>query len=346
MSKEQVETSREDKFFGVKHTIGEKDEADAEPIEIETEEESGEVKAEKVPESKKEPAKKPEGASEEQMEKYSDKVQKRIDTLVWQAKEAERQAEAARKENVEAVRYAQGVLQQNRKYEQVISHGEARLVEQIKSRATLAVQQANAKYKAAYESGDTDAIIAAQNELITANAEARSAQDYDADYQQRAAQWAYQQQQRQLYLQNQQRQYLAQQQQQQPQAQQPQIPKPSEEALNWTRENPWFQNPKHKDMTALAYGIHERLIRDDGVEVNSDRYYQILNNEMRDRFPDYFEAAGTGQQSASRPNTVVASGSRNTGAKSRKVKLSPSQVALAKKFGLTLEQYAAKLPKE
>ena len=349
---ESTETSREDKFFGVKHTIGkskdkDKVEADAEAIEIETEEElSGEpVKIEDEKPAKKDD--KPEGATEDEMAGYSEKVQKRIDKLTWQAKEAERQVKAAQKENIEAVKYAKSVLQQNQQYEQVISQGEARLVEQIKGRAQLSVQQAQAKYKEAFESGDTDAVIAAQTELINANAEVRGAQDYDADYQRRVQQWQAAQQARQARAYQQQQAYLRQQQQpQQPQQQQVEVPRPSEEALNWTKENPWFGNAKHKDMTALAYGIHERLVRDDGVQVNSDEYYKRLNVEIRNRFPEYFEAAGSGQQAASRPNTVVAGGSRSNSAKSRKVKLTSSQVALAKKFGITLEQYAAKLPKE
>ena len=317
-------TSTEDKFFGISTTVGD-DKSDTD---------DGDDKIEIVVADKEAKPVDPE------LTGYSDKVQKRIDKLTWQAKEAERQRAAAQAENIEAIRYAKGVAQQNQQYEDVISKGEARLIEQIKAKANLAVAQAQAKYKQAYEAGDTDAIIAAQTELINAQAENRSAGQYDAEYQNRVHQWtqAKQQQAHQQHLQQQA--YLAQQrqrQQQPQQSQQPAVAPPSRESATWADENPWFGSPKHRDMTAIAYAKHETLIRDMGVKPDSDDYYREINTEVRKHFPDYF--ADNRRQSA-RPNTVVATGSRSGTANPRKQTLSPSQVSIAKKLGVSLERYA------
>jgi len=139
----------------------------------------------------------------------------------------------------------------------------------------------------------------------------------------------------------------------QPEPQAPQQTKPvepTEKARQWQKDNPWFGNDSHKDMTALAYGVHERLVRDEGFDPNSDEYFEAIDTTMRSRFPEYFDE-GDGQQvqtsSPSRRNsTVVAPASRNNGARPRKVKLTHSQVALAKRLGLTNEQYAKQLTKE
>ena len=103
-------------------------------------------------------------------------------------------------------------------------------------------------------------------------------------------------------------------------------------------------------MTALAYGVHERLVRDEGFDPNSDEYFEAIDATMRSRFPEHFdEGAGNTQNASStsrRTNTVVAPSSRNNGARPRKVKLKGSQVQLAKRLGLTNEQYARQLTKE
>ena len=331
MTTEQVEetvskTSTEDKFFGISTTVGD-DKSDTD---------DGDDKVEIVVEDKEEPKKEAKPVDPE-LEGYSEKVQKRIDKLTWQAKEAERQRAAAEKENIEAIRYAKSVAQQNQKYEDVISKGEARLIEQIKGKASLAVAQAQAKYKQAYEAGDTDAIIAAQTELINAQADSRGADQYDSEYQNRVQQWTYAKQQQAQQQQSQQQAYLAQQRQQQQQPQQPVVEPPSRESATWAEDNPWFGNPKHRDMTAIAYAKHETLVRDMGVKPDSDDYYREINTEVRKHFPDYF--ADNRRQSA-RPNTVVATGSRSGTANPRKQTLSPSQVSIAKKLGVSLERYA------
>ena len=142
-----------------------------------------------------------------------------------------------------------------------------------------------------------------------------------------------------------------------PEPEKPQVhkpPEPSAKALKWSQDNPWFG--QEKDMTALAYGVHEKLVRDEGFDPNSDEYFETIDRTMRSRFPDYFGEGDSGSGEASQdeqpsstsrsPSVVVAPSSRNNGAKPRKVRLSRTQLALAKRLGLTAEQYANQLIKE
>jgi hypothetical protein len=343
MSEEQAveqtdaRTSFEDKFLGVRHKINTK--------QSETEETQPEFDLEVVddrpPEDRRPPKKEvlSKEDDDEELEGYSEKVKKRINKLKYEQHEERRQREAAEKMREEAVKVAQQYAAQNQQYQHVIQNGEAMLVTQIKDRAALAVEQAKSKYKEAYESGDTEKVIEAQDTLLNASSELREANNYEAQFNQKKQQYD-------QYVQS------MGQQPQQP-AQQPaqqQAPQPSEQALRWAKENPWFGSEDHKDMTALAYGVHEKLVKNEGFHPESDEYFQEIDRTMRAKFPEYF-GEEDGQQvqtpSPSRRNSmVVAPASRNNGAKPRKVKLTHTQIALAKRLGLTNEQYAKQLIQE
>jgi len=341
--------TNEEKFFGVKTSINDmrpskqpKDDKDEDKPQIEIEEESQTVQEAapqaKKPEEEEKPAVKSEPDTDDELEGYSEKVQKRINKLTWQANEEKRQREKSEQLRDEAINYARQVNQQNQQQAQLIATGEASLVEQIKSRAELAVKSARSEYRTVYEEGNAEKIIAAQEALNLAQAELLEADRYDRDYQQRVQNWAAQQEQ--------QRRYVNAQPQPQPQRQQPVVPKPTPEAADWTTKNPWFGKAEHRDMTAIAYATHEKLVRDDGIQPDTDEYYRQIDSTMRLRFPEYFKASdGQGQTNTARPATVVAPGSRNNGGKPRTVKLKPSQVKLAKKLGITLEDYAAQVLK-
>ena len=330
MSEEQMEEqtmSTEDKFFGVKTTIGgEKSDVDVEVVD------------DRPPEDRRPPAKeaKEEEGGDEELEGYSDKVKKRINKLRYQQHEERRQREAAEKMREEAVRVAQKYADENKKYHAIIQEGEQYLVHQIRERANLALEQAKGQYRQAYEEGNTDKVVEAQEAMMRAQSEFQS-----ADYQ--------------MNQMNAERQRFAQQpqrfpepqpavQQPQPQAQEP--PKPTEKAAKWAQDNPWFG--QEKDMTALAYGVHERLVRDEGYDPNSDEYFETIDRTMRSKFPEYFgdEEVSTEEPAAKSPPVVTAPSSRNNGAKPRKVKLTRTQLSLAKRLGLTPEQYANQLVKE
>jgi hypothetical protein len=333
MSEEQMEEqamSTEDKFFGVKTTIGgEKSDVDVEVVD------------DRPPEDRRPPAKeaKEEEGGDEELEGYSDKVKKRINKLRYQQHEERRQREAAEKMREEAVRVAQKYADENKKYHAIIQEGEQYLVHQIRERANLALEQAKGQYRQAYEEGNTDKVVEAQEAMMRAQSEFQS-----ADYQMNQMNAERQRQPQQPQQQYQPYQEPQPQPQPQPQAQEP--PQPTEKAAKWAQDNPWFG--QEKDMTALAYGVHERLVRDEGYDPNSDEYFETIDRTMRSKFPEYFgdEEVSTEEPAAKSPPVVTAPSSRNNGAKPRKVKLTRTQLSLAKRLGLTPEQYANQLVKE
>lgn len=321
MTTEKGATTTEEKFFGIKHDVL-----------AESPDENSDDNYEIVDDEPKKPVKATQDDDDDDLTSYSEKVQKRIKRMTWERGEEARRRETAESEKEEAIRFAQNVLQKNQQYENIINTGEARLVQEFKSRSTLAVQQARSKYAKAYEDGDTEAIIAAQEELINAQTEYRTAIDYEGDYTQRSQQFVQQRQKPQPAYRPPQR---------------PQVPTPTPEASDWAEKNPWFGHNDHKDMTALAYGVHENLVRNKGIKPDTEEYYEGIDNAMRSRFPEYFdEGFGDYQKPHKKPATVVGSATRNNGTRPRKVKLTASQVSIAKRLGLTIEQYAAQLTKD
>ena len=334
---ETTETSNEDRFFGVKTKIAsgvpDPDPSDSD-IEIEV--------VDDRPEEDRRPAKSEASSSEsddDELSGYSEKVQKRINKLRYEQNEERRQKEAALKMQEEAVRVAQTLSNKNREYESIITRGEAALVQQIKGRAELALQQAKSTYKKAYEDGDTDNVVDSQEALYKAQAEMAEATKYERNL---AAQQPARQQQN--------YQPAPQQQQQQQQPQQP--PPVDPEAKDWADKNTWFMSPDNKRMTATAYGLHEEAIVDNAIKANTPEYFEFIDSGMREAYPK-FGWQGTSDtngrnapSTASNRSTVVASSGRNNGAKPRKVKLSSTQISLAKRIGVTPEQYARQLQKE
>jgi hypothetical protein len=321
--------SKEEKFFGVSAPlqIPEKEEVKSSP--------EPDVELEIVDDLPKQPVKQAEKEeNDEELSDYSEKVRKRINKLKYEQHEAQRQKEAAERMREEALRYAQQLAIKNQQYESLIQRGEGALVSQIKARANLALEQAKALYKDAYEAGDAQKIIEAQEKLLNAQTEFREAEKHERVLQSRPkpqpTQQAYQPPVQQY--------------------QQPQVPQPSQKALDWTKKNPWFGPQGNREMTALAYGVHETLIREQGVKPDTEEYYEKIDVAMRQRFPDYFEKDSDGVQVSvapqRTPNTVVAAANRNNGARPRKIQLTATQVSVAKRLGLTPEQYAKQLIKE
>jgi hypothetical protein len=321
--------SKEEKFFGVSAPlqIPEKEEVKSSP--------EPDVELEIVDDLPKQPVKQAEKEeNDEELSDYSEKVRKRINKLKYEQHEAQRQKEAAEQMREEALRYAQQLAIKNQQYESLIQRGEGALVSQIKARANLALEQAKNLYKDAYEAGDAQKIIEAQEKLLNAQTEFREAEKHERVLQSRPKP----QQTQQAY---------------QPpvqQYQQPQVPQPSQKALDWTKKNPWFGPQGNREMTALAYGVHETLIREQGVKPDTEEYYEKIDAAMRQRFPDYFEKDSDNVQVSvapqRTPNTVVAAANRNNGARPRKIQLTATQVSVAKRLGLTPEQYAKQLIKE
>ena len=340
MSEEQMEQqghSAEEKFFGVKTVIGKKSDEEAQDSNVDIE-----IVDDRPPEDRRPPAKEAKAEanpdeSDDELEGYSEKVKKRINKLRYQQHEERRQREEAERLREEAIRVAQKYADQSKQYHKIIQEGEQYLVHQIRERASMAVDQAKNSYRQAYEEGNTDKILEAQEALINAQSELKSA-DYQLNEIKHRPKQAPEE-------------FKA------PEPEQPQVhkpPEPSAKALKWSQDNPWFG--QEKDMTALAYGVHEKLVRDEGFDPNSDEYFETIDRTMRSRFPDYFGEGDSGSDEPSQdepssstsrsPSVVVAPSSRNNGAKPRKVRLSRTQLALAKRLGLTPEQYANQLIKE
>ena len=326
MSEQKIDTeqmSDEDRFFGVRTKIvGQQEElveeaADeaVQAVQAVSEAEDGEL-------------------TDDELSGYSKRVQKRINKLKYDSHEERRKRDSALAERDEAYRVAQQIAEKNREYESLIGRGEQALIGQIKERAALSVNQAKEQYRQAYEEGNTDNVVDAQQALSKATTELTEADRY-------AQSAANQQAQQQQYEQA----WAAQQQQQFPQPrQQPQQPQqPDPETQEWAAGNPWFMASGHEAMTSLAYGKHAELVNQ-GIKPNSSEYFRQIDETVRKAFPDYDWQVGNSQQerasTASQPSMVVAPTTRNNGAKPRIVKLSPSQRSLAKRLGLTDEQYA------
>ena len=249
---------------------------------------------------------------------YSERVKERMAQLkkVWH--DERREKEAAAREKEEAIRFAQAIQEENRRLKSNLTSGEQTYIQAIASAAEKEMMLAKRDYREAYDTGNTDAIIDAQQRMNEAQYKMTQVQNYRPQYEK-----ALQEEQNQVYI---------------PQ-ERSQVPKPDRKALSWQDKNSWFGSDE--EMTSLALGLHEKLVRS-GVDATSDEYYSTIDKTMRKRFPEYFgdDSSLDVETPAQRtkPSTVVAPASRSTAPK--KVHLTKTQLALAKKFNLTPEQYA------
>ena len=337
-------TSAEDKFFGVKTQIAKK----SKEKEASSEEAAFDLEIVDDKPAVNKAAYEPTG--DEELDSYSASVRKRLDKATFKRREAQRLADEAVKAAQQLQQQNQALSAKNKEYESLINRGETALVSQIKEKAQLSSEKAKAEYRKAYEEGNTDNIVSSQEKMIEAQSQMKEAERYERSLppqpteQQQAA---YQQQ---VAYQQQQQAY----QQQQPAP--PTVPEPEPKAKEWGEKNTWFGDEEHKGMTAYAYALHEEAIKDNGLSPNSDQYFEYIDGGMRGRFSEYEwsentskDVSGGGQTAPSttaRPSSVVAPSARNNGAKPRKMKLTSSQVSLAKRLGLTNAQYANQLVKE
>jgi len=251
----------------------------------------------------------------DELDQYDDNVKTKLKQMrkVWH--DERREKESALREQQEAVTLAQRLLEENKRIKQILTTGEKEYASTIQNSAGMELEMAKRAYKEAYEAGDSDKLLEAQQALQLANIKLMQAKNF-----------------RMPSLQEQEVPV-----QQQPVQYQP-APRPDAKAEAWQERNSWFG--RNKGMTAYALGLHEEL-KETGVPVGSDDYYRALDKTMRKRFPDAFgdvEEEQTGRkQSGSKPTTVVAPATRSTA--SNKVKMKQSQINLAKKLGLTPEQY-------
>ena len=252
------------------------------------------------------------------LDKYSKDAKDKLIKMkrVWH--DERRAKEEAFREQQEAIRVAQKLLEENKKIKAMLETGGKEYATTLQTAADLQLAAAKEKYKQAYEAGDSDALVDAQQAMQEANLRVMQAKNFkipslqEEDYDV------------------------------QTQYEQPQAPVRDRKAEAWRDRNPWFG--QDEEMTAAALGLHEKLKRQ-GVVIGSDEYYATLDRTIRKRFSENFEEPEEtkAEPVRTKPSTVVAPATRSTA--SNKIKLSRSQVALAKKFGLTPEQYALELRK-
>ena len=254
--------------------------------------------------------------TDDELSKYDEGVQKRIKKLSHGYHDERRAKEAALREREEALKFAQQIIEENNNLKKNLGEHTTLLVGTAKQNAEMALAQARAKYKAAYDAGDADQIIAAQEELTAAklkldkvsNFRPTSLQEHEV-----------------------------------PVNIQPQLapePQVDSKALAWQRQNQWFG--RDEEMTSFALGLHEKLVKN-GVDPTSDHYYERLNSRLKQVFPENFSDGVEKQEEKPKrtSSNVVAPASRSVAPK--KITLTQTQVALAKKLRIPLEAYARKV---
>lgn len=260
----------------------------------------------------------PKDVTDEELSKYDESVQKRIKHFTKGYHEERRAKEAALREREEAVRMAQQVVEENKKLKGSLHQGQSALLEQAKKVVANEMEQAKRKFKEAYESGDSDALTAAQEEMTAVKMKAERVNNFrPAPLQQERTEVK-------------------------PPQQVAPAPQVDAKTQAWTEKNTWFG--ANKKMTAYALGLHEELVTD-GFSAGSDEYFKRVDAEMRNRFSEVFESEKPGDAVTSpKRSNVVAPATRSTAP--RKVVLTKSQVEIAKRLGVPLELYARKVADE
>lgn len=256
----------------------------------------------------------------DELEQYSASVQKRIANLTKKYREEERQRE-------EAARFAQQVYEENQQLKNRMQQLDSGYLTEYGQRVETQIAAAKRQYKEAYEAGDTDAMIAAQEILATATADK---QRYDAARAKvETSRTSYARQQLEAARQQHAQQLAAQQMAAQ------QGPQPDPKAQDWATKNEWFG--QDETMTYAVFGIHRRLVEEEGFDPNSDEYYSEVDRRMRKEFPHKFRSQNSGKAQVA---PAASSASRNPKQGRKAVKLTPSQIAMAKRLNVPLEEYA------
>jgi hypothetical protein len=256
----------------------------------------------------------------------SQEYSKNVKTKFTQYKKAwhdERRAkEAVLREQQEALEATQRILDENRRLKSMLHSGEKELISNYQTSAELEIDKAERNYKEAYDSGDSDKLLEAQKELMRAEMKLDKAKNYKPAVQ-------------------------IQENEVQTTSQPPQTQQMDPKVASWVSRNPWFVDPNKLAMRKLAEGVHEELaVRYGKAYIGTDEYFKSIDKEVVRRFPEEFASASKNDEEKpqrTKPSTVVASAKRSTS--SKQVVLSKTQAALAKKLGLTNEQYAREATK-
>jgi hypothetical protein len=260
----------------------------------------------------------PKEVTDDELSKYDESVQKRIKHFTKGYHDERRAKEAAEREKEEALRFARSLAEENNKLKGSVNQNQTALIEQAKKVVANELETAKRQYKEAYEAGDSDALVNAQEALTSAKMKAEKVNNFKPtplQVEKTDVQPAYQ----------------------------PQPAAPvDDKLLAWQDQNQWFGS--NKRMTAYALGLHEDLVGE-GIPAGSEEYYRRINTDMRERFADQFGADEPADAKPQRTKSNnVAPATRSTAP--RKIVLTQTQVNLAKRLGVPLELYARKVAEE
>ena len=258
------------------------------------------------------PSEPPEDVTDEELQNYSDKVQKRIRHFSKGYHDERRAKESAERERDELQQAVQGMLAEKNALQDTVSKNQQVLYEQAKHSVAGELSQAKEAFKVAHESGDSDAFLNAQERFTNAKlkAERLTALEEPVEVDDTTP------------------------------TQQPTQAAPDPKAVAWRSENTWFGNANHEPETAVALGLDKQLTENGNVAVSSDEYYEEINTRMQKTFPELFRGVDEQEVQAPKPkpDNVVAPATRSTMPK--KLRLTQTQLALSKRLGLTPAQYA------
>ena len=255
---------------------------------------------------------------EDEISRYKEDFQKRLRELSFKAHAERRTKEAATRERDKAIELAQRIAEENKKFREVAGSNEQFAVNQAKSRAESEINVTKKLMKEAFEGGETDKFIEYQEKLQRLVTEHERYSNYqpaplpEVEYD---------------------------------------IPKPrpqaDSKAVTWASRNPWFEGGSEleKEMTGYAYAVSDMLIREHKIDPTSDKYYQEIDNRVKRRFSEYFQPPEPVVDATAKASTVVAPATR-TARTTSTVRLTASQVSLARRLGLTPEQYVAQYMKD
>ena len=260
----------------------------------------------------------PQDPTEEELATYSESVKNRFKHFTKGYHEERRAKEAATREKDEALRIAQAVFEENKRLKGSVNQGQNVLLEQAKRAINTEIEDAKRIFKEAYEAGDSDKLLEAQEALTNAKIRADKVNNFKPT--------PLQETETPVQM-----------------APQPQQAAPvDDKLLAWQDQNQWFGS--NKRMTSYALGLHEELV-ENGIRVGSDEYYRRIDTDIRERFPDQ---VGAGESADAKPqrtkSNVVSPATRSTAPK--KIVLTQTQVNLAKRLGVPLELYARKVAEE
>lgn len=254
--------------------------------------------------------------TEEELAQYSERVQKRIKQLTFKREEAKREKERVEQELAQERQARQQAIARAQELEQTVASGQTTVVSQAQKLAESEMEKAKSDLKKAYEAGDTDQFMTAQEAFTRAQMRLEAVKSYQARKPLQAAQQSAN---------------VATQQATAPTAQ----PTPSSKAQKWVAENQWFG--KDEDLTSFARGLHMQLVTK-GMDPESDIYYETLTERVRRAFPSHFEEKQSSGAKPNKPASIVAPSGRASSQK--RVVLTATQVAFARRANIPLEEYA------